>query len=229
MAINLTSTQRRVIERVVNAFETGSADGDYGAISIHKDGPHDIRQITYGRSQTTEYGKLRLLVRRYVDAGGMYSPHLATFAEDVGSLPLTDDVDFRALLRKAGREDPVMRDVQDAFFEEEYFLPALAWADEHGFELALSALVIYDSFVHSGSILWLIRAMFPESPPSLGGNERTWIREYVDARHRWLAAHPRAIVRKTIYRTRCFKREIARRNWTLARLPIRANGVAVTA
>jgi len=229
MAMNLSPTQRRVIERIVNAFETGSAEGDYGAISVYSDGPHGIRQITYGRSQTTEYGKLRLLVQRYVDAGGIYSSDLALYAGDVGSIPLTDDLAFRSLLRRAGREDPVMREVQDAFFEEEYFLPALAWADQHGFESALSALVIYDSFIHSGSILWLIRASFPESPPSHGGKERKWTREYVEARHKWLAAHPRAIVRKTIYRTRCFKRKIERGNWNLALMPIRANGVAVTA
>lgn len=229
MAMNLDSTQRRVIERIVNVFETGSVDGDYGAISIYHDGPHDIRQITYGRSQTTEYGKLRLLVQQYVDANGFYSADLAAYADDVGSIPLTDDLEFRALLRKAGREDPVMRAVQDDFFEEEYFLPALAWANEHEFELPLSALVIYDSFIHSGSILWVIRASFPESPPSAGGNERKWTREYVNARHKWLAAHPRAVVRRTIYRTRCFKREIDRDNWNLAFLPIRANGVAVSA
>lgn len=229
MAITLSPAQRRVIERIVNAFETGSADGDYGAISIYKDGPHGIRQITYGRSQTTEFGKLRLLVQRYVGADGIYSSDLAAYFGTVGSIPLTDDPAFRSLLRRAGREDPVMREVQDAFFEEKYFLPALAWADQHGFDLALSALVIYDSFIHSGSILWLIRSSFPESPPSQGGDERKWIHQYADARHKWLAAHPRAIVRKTIYRTRCLKGEIARENWNLAQLPIRANGVAVTA
>ena len=48
-----TACQRRVVERVVNAFETANADGDYATISIYNDGPHDIRQITYGRSRTT--------------------------------------------------------------------------------------------------------------------------------------------------------------------------------
>src|SRR5215470_12651723 len=66
--ISLTSTQHLICERVINVFETGSIQGNYAAISIFNDGPHDIRQITYGRSQTTEYGNLPELVRMYVDA-----------------------------------------------------------------------------------------------------------------------------------------------------------------
>lgn len=68
--MQLNETQKRVIQRVVNVFETGSPEGDYANISIYKDGPHDIRQITYGRSQTTEYGNLRQLVEQYVAAAG---------------------------------------------------------------------------------------------------------------------------------------------------------------
>ena len=64
--MNLTKEQKSVIKRVINVFETGTADGDYGCISIYHDGPHNIRQITYGRSQTTEYGNLRALVDLYV-------------------------------------------------------------------------------------------------------------------------------------------------------------------
>src|SRR5437879_5907692 len=77
---------------------------------------------------------------------------LGAFADPIGSVPLTDDPTFKSLLRKAGREDPVMRQIQDAFFDDRYFRPAIAWADEQGFVEALSGLVIYDSFIHSGSI-----------------------------------------------------------------------------
>jgi chitosanase len=224
----LTETQKRVIQRVVNVFETGSPDGDYATISIYRDGPHDIRQITYGRSQTTEYGNLRQLVEQYVSAGGLFSQQLKSYATKVGSTPLTDDANFKNLLRRAGREDPLMRKTQDSFFDRLYYRPAIKWADAHGFKLPLSALVIYDSFIHSGSIIWVIRNMFPESPPSSGGNEKAWTRAYVNARHKWLGSHPRAVVRKTIYRTQCFKNEIQRGNWNLSQLPINANGVRVT-
>ncbi len=226
--MKVTAGQKRIIERVVNVFETGKPDGNYSAISIFHDGPHDIRQITFGRSQTTEYGNLRELIQRYVAADGIYSEDLEPYAEKVGSVPLTDDNRFKDLLRKAGRDDAVMRKAQDAFFDERYFKPSMKWAADNGFILPLSALVIYDSFIHSGRVLWAIRQMFPESPPSLGGDEIKWTAAYVHARHRWLASHPRQIVRKTVYRTQCFKNEIKRGNWKLEKLPIVPNGVKVT-
>jgi chitosanase len=227
--MQLNAAQKRLLERVINVFETGSQEGDYSNISIYRDGPHNIRQITYGRSQTTEYGNLRRLVQDYANANGLFSQQLEPFADRVGSTPLTDNAEFKNLLRKAGREDPIMRRTQDRFFEEIYFRPAMKWADQNGFVQPLSALVIYDSFIHSGSILWAIRNKFPENPPSAGGDEKAWTRAYVNARHRWLATHSREVVRSTIYRTECFKREIQRENWDLTQVPVRANGTQVTA
>lgn len=226
--MKLTTNQKKLLEKIINVFETGSTTGNYGAISIYSDGPNDIRQITYGRSQTTEYGNLRSLVQKYISANGIYSKKLKPFAEKVGTIPLTDDSTFKDLLKKAGKEDAVMRKTQDEFFDEKYFKPAMKWAKDNGFILPLSGLIIYDSFIHSGSILWVIRGMFPESPPSLGGNEIEWTTAYIEARHVWLATHPREAVRKTIYRTQCFKDEIAKGNWTLGSLPINANGVKVS-
>lgn len=223
----LTAMQRNLIERVINTIETGRPEGEYGAISIYADGPHDIRQITYGRAQTTEYGNLRKLVQMYVAAGGTYSAALAPFADKVGSEPLTNNAPFKGLLRDAGRKDPVMRRIQDQFFEEVYFLPAMRWADDNGFTKALSALVIYDSYIHSGGILWFLRQRFAENPPSLGGSEETWIEEYVRVRHDWLANHEKQILRATIYRTQCFKEQIRGGNWDLKTVPILMNGVDV--
>jgi chitosanase len=131
------------------------------------------------------------------------------------------------LLRTAGRTDPVMRDVQDAFFEQEFFAPAMRWAKDHGFTLPLSALVVYDSFIHSGSILPLIRRSFPERTSDAGGDERAWTTAYVKARHIWLVEHSRSDVRRTQYRTRCLSEQINRLNWNLEVKPIRANGVVV--
>lgn len=71
-----------------------------------------------------------------------------------------------------------MRKTQDSFFDRVYYRPAMKWADTQGFTLPLSALVIYDSFIHSGSIIWVIRNMFPESPPSASGNEKAWTKAY---------------------------------------------------
>lgn len=225
--MNLTDSHKRITESVINCFETGSAEGDYACISIYADGPHNIKQITYGRSQTTEYGNLRKLVANYVKAKGKYSDAMAPFADKVGSAPLTDNADFKSLLRKAGKEDPVMKSIQDGFFDEVYFKPAIAWADKEGLTLPLSALIIYDSFIHSGSILWPIRQMFPESTPKGGGNEKNWIAQYTKARNKWLENHSRPAVRSSAYRTRDLLKMIAADNWKLDKLPVIANGVKV--
>ena len=226
--MQLTEQQKTICEQVINVFETGSTEGDYGAVVTFADGPHGVRQVTYGRSQTTEYGNLEELVQKYVDAHGMFSEQLRPFIDQIGVTPLADNKDFKQLLRDAGRKDPVMRTIQDDFFDRRYFQPAMSWADTNGFTLPLSALVIYDSFIHSGGVLDFLRKRFSEVPPAKGGDEKTWTTQYVDARHHWLATHPKKLLRGTVYRTECFKREIARDNWDLSQVPINANGVDVS-
>ena len=223
----LTPGQRAICERVINVFETGSVRGRYGAIAIFGDGPHNIRQITYGRSQTTEYGNLRELVSRYAAAGGTFSEPLRPFVPLIGRTALVDNSAFKDLLRRAGNEDPVMERVQDAFFADRYFNPAMRWAGTNGFTRALSALVIYDSFIHSGGILDFLRARFREVPPARGGNEQAWIAQYTETRHNWLLNHSNPPVRASAYRTADLLREIGRGNWDLALLPIMANGTPV--
>jgi hypothetical protein len=225
--INLTPSQRLICERVINVFETGSTRGDYSNISIYPDGPNRIRQITYGRAQTTEYSHLRELVQMYVDASGKYSEDLRPYVPLIGRTALVNNDAFKSLLRRAGREDSVMAQTQDVFFDRAYFQPALTWANGHGFTQALSMLVIYDSFIHSGGILDFLRARFREQPPVDGGDEKVWISEYVQARNDWLATNSRQVLRPTVYRTKCFAHEIARGNWDLSQLPIIAHGTPV--
>jgi len=225
----LTETQKLICERVINVYETGTVAGKYGAISIFHDGPHGIRQVTYGRSQTTEYGNLKELVEMYVEEGGTFSAALAPYVARIGLVALVDDAAFKDLLRRAGNEDAAMRHAQDAFFDRRYFQPALEWATTRGFALALSTLVIYDSFIHSGGILGFLRTRFPEKTPAAGGDEKTWIRQYVDVRNAWLTTHSNPDVRPSAYRTRDLQREIAKGNWDLAMLPYIANGTPVDA
>ena len=227
--MNLTPLQKSICEHVVNVFETGSIQGDYSAIATFADGPHGVRQVTYGRSQTTEYGNLEELVQMYVDSHGTFSEQLRPFVAKIGVTPLVDDDQFKQLLKDAARNDAVMRQVQDVFFDKRYFQPAMEWADDNGFTLPLSALVVYDSHVHSGGIPGFLRKRFPATPPARGGDEKTWIKQYVDVRQAWLANHENEILRKTVYRTQCFKHEIDRNNWDLSQLPITAHGVDVMA
>ena len=227
MPLPLSPSQKSLILRVINCFETGSPEGNYSALSIYADGPHGTRQITYGRSQVTEYGNLGKLVASYVKKKGIFAGELGKYLGDIGSVPLVDDKVFKSLLRSAGRKDPVMAKVQDAFFEDAYFKPALKWAEREGFTLPLSMLVIYDSFIHSGSILKVIRRKFPEVPPSKGGKEKAWITAYVKARHEWLLGSRKRFVRASSYRTKDLLRMIEEKNWNLDKLPLIAGGKKV--
>ena len=94
LGTTLTPAQHQICERVINVFETGSVDGKYDAISIFEDGPHDVRQITYGRSQTTEYGNLRELVQMYISATGQFASEFREFVDLVGRTALVDNSRF---------------------------------------------------------------------------------------------------------------------------------------
>ena len=120
-----------------------------------------------------------------------------------------------------------MRQTQDDFFEKKYLKRALEWSTQNGFKKPLSALIIYDSFIHSGSILWLIRNRFDELPPNLDGDETKWITEYTQHRHEWLANHPRKAVRNSKYRTTCYLNEIKRENWNLDKGDINMHGTII--
>jgi len=230
--IAITPAIKRKIEQVVNVFETGKADGNYAQLSIFADysDPETntrIRQITFGRSQTTEFGHLKELLQEYIDEQGVFAGEFLPYMARLGKKPsLETDKVFCELLKKAGKEDPVMRRAQDNFFDSKYYQPANNWFSSNGFTLPLSLLVIYDSFIHSGSILGFLRKRFTTTIPANGGDEKEWIGNYVDARHKWLSGHPDAILRNTNYRTTCFKEQIDHNNWNLQQ-KINAHGVMI--
>ncbi len=225
--MTFTKEQKSVCERVINCWETGKPDGVYHDVTVYRDGPKNVPQVTYGRSQTTEYGNLRRLIKMYVDAKAMYSEVLAPYVDKIGVTPLSSDETFKQILRDAGKNDPIMRETQDVFFDQVYFTRAMKWADDNGFTLPLSGLVIYDSFIHSGSILNLLRERFPEKTPANGGKEEKWIEQYVTERLAWLKTHDRKEVRASAYRAEDMLREVKAGNWKLDKLPFRANGIRV--
>jgi chitosanase len=218
----ITPDIKRLILRVLNAAETGSPVGDYSNITILPDGPGQTRQVTYGRSQTTETGNLRDLIAMYCQKAGRYADELTPYVAKIGKTTLVNDHNFLTLLKQAG-SDPVMVEAQDEFFDKEYYDPALKWFTLHGFQLPLSMLVIYDSFIQSGGILSFLREKFPEKTPIDGGLEKKWLVQYVLARHLWLLGSPQECLRNSAYRTRCLRGLVLGENWMLAKLPIQMN------
>lgn len=220
--------KKHLIQKIVNVFETGTPEGKYDKLVIYDDGVNGSHQITYGKSQTTEQGNLSRLIDMYVDNAGKFADDFVPYLEKIGKEPLVDDENFKRLLIMAAREDQVMLDTQDKFFDEVYWLPAMRWIERNDFKSPLSMLVAYDSYIHSGSIPMFLRKRFIEPPPAKGGNEKKWVESYVEVRHQWLKYHEKPILRKTIYRTQTFLNEIARKNWAMDVLPINANGVNVS-
>jgi chitosanase len=223
----ISESTKQLIERIINVFETGTPKGKYSQVTIYADGKNGTRQITYGRSQTAEQGNLAKLIQLYISKEGKYAEQFSKYIDKIGKQPLVDNKAFKDLLKTAAIEDEIMCSAQDEFFDLSYYNPAYEFFSTNGFTLPLSMLVVYDSYIHSGCVLRLLRKRFGEYPPAKGGDEKKWTTSYVDVRHQWLKYHKNPIVQRTTYRTQCFKNQIAVDNWMLDKLPIIANGVKV--
>ena len=231
--IAVTPVIKRRIEQVINVFETGSATGNYATLVKLKDYRDPVTkallvQITFGRSQTTEFGYLKTLVADYVADKGVYAPELSPYVGRIGKQPsLATDETFCNALKLAGKNDPIMKTCQDHLFEVKYYQPAYQWFTANGFRLPLSMLVIYDSMIHSGSILPFLRKKFPTVVPASGGNEKQWITNYVQARHNWLENSSNKLLRNTVYRTNFFMEQIKAGNWELSG-PLDVRGIDIS-
>jgi len=175
MANTLTSTQARTLEAIVNLFETGQVLGDYGQVTVLAG---DTGHLTFGRSQTTlGSGNLHTLLQRYCSNGGArFGRRLEPFLPQIAARDTALDGHARLHnLLRATADDPVMRDVQDQFFTDVYFRPAVRTAERQGIGLPLGMAVVYDSFVHGS---WgRIRDRVSGTPGTRG--ERAWVTDYV--------------------------------------------------
>jgi chitosanase len=224
--MDLSALQKAAAQAIVNIFETGTIRGNYGDVTLMRG---DSGQLTYGRSQTTlASGNLFLLISDYAARNdGAYSeamrPYLA--ALEANDSALNTNSKFRQLLKDAG-DDPVMQEVQDAFFDRVYWDPAMRSADALGATSALGAAIVYDSTVHGS---WAhVRDMTRKEYGELSRiGEEAWMGYYVDERRNWLATHPNALLHKTVYRMDAFKQIIADKNWPL-KLAIPVRGLSIT-
>jgi chitosanase len=211
----ITDPIKKKIQNTVSVFETSSLKPRYDIIALLHDGPKGIKQVTYGKHQTTEFGNLKALLEKYSRSLGRYSKDFIPYLSKIGVTPLADNQAFINLLRYAGT-DIVMHEVQDAFFDQYYWNPALSFFLRNGFRLPLSMLVIYDSYIHSGSIPSWLRNDFKEKVPAAGGDEKAWTTSYVTTRDNWLEHHPNKVLQNTDYRTDCMLAAIQAGNWDLS-------------
>jgi len=210
----LTTTQKKTAEAILNIFETSEVRGDYGMVTLISG---DTGHLTFGRSQTTlGSGNLSILLQRYCAApGARFASRLANWLPRLAAcdLQLDSDLKLHNLLR-ASADDPVMRDTQDAFFDEFYWQPAVQRAVNEGIFSPLGVALVYDGFVHGA---W--KAMRDRTRQSSGSladmGEQKWLAAYVDVRHDWLAHNARTDLRPTAYRMDAFRRLIDQGYWNL--------------
>jgi chitosanase len=118
-----------------------------------------------------------------------------------------------------------MRDVQDAFFDEVYWQPAMRAAARLGIRSPLGVAVVYDSWVHGSWGLLRDRTAAAGSLQQAG--EHAWIQRYVRTRREWLATHPNALLRQTVYRMDAFQRLVDLDAWALP-LPLVVRGEEIS-
>lgn len=210
----MTHIQEMTAKAIVNIFETSEVLGDYSAVTVL---PMDTGHLSYGRSQTTlGSGNLHVMLQRYCSNGGArFSERLRKWLPRIEEkdFSLDDDERLKNLLR-ACADDPVMRDVQDRFFDQFYWIPAVSVAATMGVVLPLSICVIYDSHVHGS---WgRVKALTDGSGPAFAAEgEQAWMRRYVRTRRAWLAAHANSLLHSTVYRMDALERLMDQGHWGL--------------
>lgn len=237
--MELDRQTERLIKSVLHVAETGTREPRYGAVAVAFDHPGGMYQVSYGAAQAAEHsGSLRDILGRYIREAGVLARQASVYFPQINrrsSKPHKDgrastllalDESFIAFLKNASN-DPVMQAVQDEFFHERYFLPAMRWCEKHHIKTPLGVLVVYDSFIQSGGVPWHLRVRFSALTPNLGGDEHRWVTAYVHARDKWLRAHKNSAIRASAYRTVALIRSIELGDWQLLQ-PLAMNGVVVS-
>jgi len=230
-----TPDQKRAIDSVLAIFETGKVptSSSYATCTILADGAG----ISYGKHQCTDKaGSLDLVVKAYIKKGGKLAKELEAclplLAANASTKvppkgPWTPEVTNLVNLLKTAGADPVMWEAQDEVFDANYFLPAVNHAKDIGLTTALGLLVIYDTCIHSGpGRVGTHRAAFPQKSPKNGGDEKEWIKAYLNARRAWLLANSNPLVQKCVYRQDAIFELIKADNWGL-KLPFVCRGAKV--
>lgn len=222
----LTATQKNTAQAILNIFETGDVLGDYGNVTVISG---DTGHLTFGRSQTTlSTGNLFNLINRYcVNVGARFGEKLKPWLRrlEAKDISLDKDMKLHNILR-ASADDRVMRETQDTFFDEVYWLPAVRAAERFGLYTPLGTTLVYDGFIHGSWALIRDRTTQHTGDIAVVG-EHAWISAYVPIRRNWLAKHKRSDLRGTVYRMDAFQRLIDQAVWGLE-LPLVVRGEEIS-
>jgi len=210
------------IDKIIRIFEMGTVTPDFGKLDVFADGPKGSQQIHYGFYHETEFGNLQALLKSYSDHSGAYAKQFAVFIPQIGQTALTDNEQFKALLKQAA-QDPIMQQTQTSFFNDRYMVPAKNWAAARGITTQLGIAVICDSFVQSGAMPAFLLKKLPPIPNGKFTDtiqERNWIMAYLKTRRDWLANHANPLLHNSVFRPDSFLALAQAGNWQL-NLPIK--------
>ncbi len=234
-----TITQMKTIKCILGIVETGKIGGDPSTLTVLEDGAG----ITYGKHQCTENsGSLAKLLWDFYEPreAAKFKNELAEYKEllypKASKSNLSEDDNFKSLLRRAAKEDSEMLIAQNNMFHKEYFLPALGIAQDFSVKTALGLLVIYDICIHSGTKYGRnLIAKFDEdweepeelaSESQLSGDQvlelnKSWTKALINYRHDWLtgfiskSSGHQKVVRNSAYRTASYQLLAENNNWDL--------------
>lgn len=109
-----------------------------------------------------------------------------------------------------------MQASQDEVFDESYWSPAVRKCEAAGLKTALAYLVVYDTCIHSGpGRVDSLRNKFAAKAPSTGGDEKVWVKEFLNARRTWLLGNSNPLVQKSSYRCDAMLKLVEAGNWDL--------------
>jgi chitosanase len=223
MSSPVTLEQKKFIDSVLSVNETGKLPSPtaYSTVTVLRDGAG----ISYGKHQSTDRsGSLDSIVMRYLDLKGSLSdkldPYLSKLSANFSSKvdpanPPADVRELMKLLAEAGK-DPLMQRAQDEIFDEQYWNPSVQKGQAMKLVLPLSYLALYDTCIHSGpGRIDALRKVFPERPPSTGGDEKAWTKAFLNARFAWLKANSNPLVQRSADRVTAILKIASADNWNL--------------
>ena len=170
----------------------------------------------------------RLLQQYCANHGARFAARLSPYLPRFFAIDQTLDNNHKLHnVLRASADDLVMRDTQDAFFDQTYWSPAIEAAGKLGLASPLAVVVVYDSFVQGSWLTMRDRTTQSAGAPSVIG-ENAWISAYISIRRSWLENNALSDLHPTVYRMDAFKRLIDQGFWGLG-LPLVVRGKEISA
>jgi chitosanase len=185
-----TAEQRLLADQIISVFENETPDIDYAYAENLDDG----RGITAGRAGfTSATGDMLLVVERYTQLVpqnplAVYLPRLRELAE--AESEAVDGLENLITAWQTAAQDSIFRRVQDNVVDEEYYQPAVDYADELGMAYPLSLLNLYDACIQHGdgddpdglSAMITRTTAQVHGTPGDGVSEHTWLQAFMTIR-----------------------------------------------